>query len=69
MTRRARADRFALVENPQAEAPVSRAKNEKQPEPLSWKNDPEDDRPVWIGLGTVIAFLLVLLAIGTTMRP
>lgn len=48
---------------------MSRAKNDKQPDPKSWKNDPNNDKPVWIGLATVMAFLLVLLAIGTTMRP
>lgn len=48
---------------------MSRAKHPKPPDPKSWKNDPNNDKLVWIGLGTVIAFLLVLLAIGTTMRP
>lgn len=48
---------------------MSRAKHPKPPDPKSWMNDPNNEKPVWIGLGTVIAFLLVLLAIGTTMRP
>jgi len=45
------------------------AKSKEQPRPKSWKDDPNNDKPVWIGLGVVIGFLLILLAIGTTMRP
>ncbi len=43
--------------------------NTDTPDLKSWKDDPNNDKPVWIGLGVVFAFLLILLAIGTTMRP
>jgi len=43
--------------------------NQKAIDLTSWQHNPENDKPVWIGLGVVMTFLLVLLAIGTTMRP
>ncbi len=48
---------------------MAKQSSSSTPEVKTWKNDPENDKPVWIGLGVVFAFLMVLLAIGTTMRP